>query len=99
MPTYDYLCKDCGHTFELFQSMSEPSIKECPSCNGKVRKIISGGTGLIFKGSGYYITDYKNGKSSHKEKSESKKEPDKQESIKKESTKKESTKKEKKDKN
>lgn len=88
MPTYDYLCKDCGHTFELFQSMSDPSLKECPSCNGKVRRIISGGTGLIFKGSGYYVTDYKNKKPSSKEKSEPKKEP----------TKKESTKKEKKDK-
>jgi len=99
MPTYDYLCKDCGHTFELFQSMSEASLKDCPTCKGNVRRIISGGTGLIFKGSGYYITDYKNGKSDHKEKSESKKDQNKQESTKQESTKKESTKKEKKDKN
>ncbi|MCH7613036.1 MAG: zinc ribbon domain-containing protein [Candidatus Marinimicrobia bacterium] len=87
MPTYDYICKDCRHTFELFQSMSDPTVKECPSCNGQVRRLISGGTGLIFKGTGYYVTDYKNRKSSSKEKSETKKD----------STKKESTKKEKKD--
>lgn len=84
MPTYDYICKDCGHTFEIFQSMSDPSITECPSCNGKVRRIISGGTGLIFKGSGYYITDYKNGESSSKEKSGTKKESNNKESTKKE---------------
>ncbi len=84
MPTYDYLCKDCGHTFEIFQSMSDSSLTECPSCNGKVRRIISGGTGLIFKGSGYYITDYKNGKSSSKEKSGTIKESSNKESTKKE---------------
>lgn len=87
MPTYDYICKDCGHTFERFQSMSDPSVNECPSCKGQVRRLISGGTGFILKGSGYYATDYKNEKSSSKEKSETKKE----------STKKEPTKTEKKD--
>lgn len=80
MPTYDYICKDCGHTFEVFQSMFDPTIKECPSCNGHVRRIVSGGTGLIFKGTGYYETDYKNnGKTSSKEKSETKKETTKNE--------------------
>lgn len=59
MPTYDYVCNACGHEFEKFQSMSDEPIKTCPSC-GKdeaVRKI-SGGTGVIFKGSGFYKTDY-----------------------------------------
>ncbi len=79
MPTYDYICKDCGHTFELFQSMSDPSVKECPSCHGHVRRIISGGTGLIFRGSGYYLTDYKNKKPTSKEKSKPKKETNKKE--------------------
>ena len=61
MPTYDYACKECGHRFEVFQRMSDEALKVCPDCNGKIQRIISGGTGLIFKGSGFYITDYKNG--------------------------------------
>ncbi|MFQ6677900.1 MAG: FmdB family zinc ribbon protein [Fidelibacterota bacterium] len=77
MPTYDYICKDCGHIFEIFQSMSDPSVEECPSCHGQVRRVVSGGTGLIFKGSGYYLTDYKNKKSVPKEQSKPKKEPNK----------------------
>jgi len=65
MPTYEYICKNCGYEFEHFQSISSEPIKICPKCNQKtvVRKI-SGGTGLIFKGSGFYITDYTNKKSS-----------------------------------
>ncbi len=59
MPTYDYICTDCNYKFEHFQSMSDEPIRVCPNCGGRVRRIISGGTGLIFKGSGYYITDYK----------------------------------------
>ena len=58
MPTYDYQCTSCDHVFEMFQSMSDDPIKECPVCGKKVRRLISGGTGLIFKGSGYYLTDY-----------------------------------------
>ena len=57
MPTYEYECKICGHRFEIFQSMSDAPEKKCPKCNGKVRKLFSGGTGLIFKGSGFYSTD------------------------------------------
>ena len=60
MPTYDYICSDCNYEFEHFQSMSDEPIRVCPNCEGRVRRIISGGTGLIFKGSGYYLTDYKN---------------------------------------
>jgi len=57
MPTYDYRCEN-GHTFEEFQSMVEPPLKTCPVCGGTVERLISGGSGLIFKGSGFYITDY-----------------------------------------
>ena len=61
MPTYDYKCEVCGHTFEAFQSMQEDPIRVCPSCGEeKVKRLISAGAGLIFKGSGFYITDYKN---------------------------------------
>ncbi|MFQ6611581.1 MAG: FmdB family zinc ribbon protein [Fidelibacterota bacterium] len=63
MPTYDYKCNHCKQTFELFQAMSDEPLKVCPHCGGEVRRLVSGGTGLIFKGSGFYITDYarKNG--------------------------------------
>lgn len=60
MPTYEYACCDCDHAFELYQSFSEDPITECPECDGgKVRKVISGGAGVMFKGSGFYETDYK----------------------------------------
>jgi len=79
MPTYDYLCKECGSRFEHFQSMSSSPLKIRPNCeveNCNIERIISGGTGLIFKGSGFYLTDYKNRKSDSKksksEKSETK---------------------------
>lgn len=62
MPTYEYRCSDCKHEFEEFQSISEPPITICPQCGGKTERIISGGAGLIFKGSGFYITDYRNSK-------------------------------------
>ncbi|MFQ5797427.1 MAG: FmdB family zinc ribbon protein [Bacteroidota bacterium] len=60
MPTYEYRCKECEYTFEEFQPMSAPALTSCPSCREEtlVRKIGAGG-GLIFKGSGFYITDYK----------------------------------------
>lgn len=66
MPTYDYICTECNYKFERFQSMLDEPIRVCPICGGVVRRIISGGTGLIFKGSGYYITDYKHQSSSPK---------------------------------
>jgi len=63
MPTYDYICNDCNKMYEYFQSMSDNPLTKCPECkNNSLRRIISGGTGLIFKGSGYYLTDYKNKK-------------------------------------
>ncbi len=80
MPTYDYICNDCEKMYEYFQSMSDAPIKECPECkNNSLRRVISGGTGLIFKGSGYYLTDYKNKKtqSSENKKSSKKKKDNK----------------------
>ncbi|MDR2052321.1 MAG: zinc ribbon domain-containing protein [Treponema sp.] len=61
MPTYEYECKDCGHTFEVFQSMSDAPLKICPECGKEVRRLINGGSGVIFKGSGFYVTDKKSG--------------------------------------
>ena len=57
MPTYEYECKKCSHRFEVFQSMSDAPIKKCPECGKEVRRLISGGAGVIFKGSGFYVTD------------------------------------------
>jgi len=59
MPTYEYACQKCRHEFEKFQSMKDAPVKTCPKCKGKVIKKISTGAGLIFKGSGFYITDYR----------------------------------------
>ena len=65
MPTYEYVCDKCGKEFEVFQSMKDDALKTC-QCGkkGKVRRKIGGGAGLIFKGSGFYITDYKKSSSS-----------------------------------
>jgi len=62
MPTYDYECTNCGYTFEQFQKMSDQPLSECPSCGGRVRRLIGGGLGVIFKGSGFYVTDNKSAK-------------------------------------
>ncbi|MBN1499120.1 MAG: hypothetical protein JW982_03115 [Spirochaetes bacterium] len=59
MPTYDYECNECGHVFEVFQTMSAEPVSVCEKCNGTVRRLISGGSGVIFKGSGYYVKDAK----------------------------------------
>ena len=64
MPTYNYYCSDCDTHCSYFQKMSEAPITKCENCGGKVKRIITGGTGLIFKGSGFYLTDYKNEKKS-----------------------------------
>ena len=58
MPTYNYKCNDCEHQFSEFQKMSDDPVKDCPQCEGEVRRIISGGSGMIFKGTGFYLTDY-----------------------------------------
>ena len=70
MPTYEYVCEKCGHQFEKFQSMADKPLTTCPKelCaqkrwgKGRVKKVIGAGAGLIFKGSGFYITDYRSEK-------------------------------------
>ncbi|MFN3135069.1 MAG: FmdB family zinc ribbon protein [Candidatus Kryptonium sp.] len=74
MPVYEYQCDSCGYIFEEFHGVNDEPLKICPKCGGSVRRKISAGVGLIFKGSGFYITDYKRGNSS---KSESKSEASK----------------------
>ncbi len=59
MPTYDYRCRNCNYEFELFQSIKEKPLETCPRCGKSVRRLIGGGIGIIFKGSGFYTTDYK----------------------------------------
>lgn len=59
MPTYEYECISCGHRFEKFHSISSPPVRRCPSCGKKVRRLIGCGGGVIFKGSGFYATDYR----------------------------------------
>ncbi|HAJ57383.1 MAG TPA: FmdB family transcriptional regulator [Candidatus Omnitrophica bacterium] len=62
MPTYEYECKACGHRFEASHSMSAAPLKTCPECRkDKVVRLIGSGSGLIFKGSGFYATDYRKG--------------------------------------
>jgi len=77
MPTYEYLCKNCGHQFEKFQSITANSLRKCPECaKMKLQRLIGGGAGIIFKGSGFYQTDYrtdsyKSGEKKHKEQQKS----------------------------
>ena len=60
MPTYEYVCTKCGHEMEAFQSMKDEPLKQCPACKkAGLKRKVGGGAGLIFKGSGFYITDYK----------------------------------------
>jgi putative FmdB family regulatory protein len=60
MPTYDYLCDGCGHQFELFQSIKDDAKKKCPECEKpKLRRLIGAGAAIVFKGSGFYQTDYR----------------------------------------
>jgi len=58
MPTYEYQCTQCGHAFEIMQKINDLPLEKCPKCNKKLKKLISGSSGLIFKGSGFYATDY-----------------------------------------
>lgn len=67
MPTYEYICT-AGHAFEAFQKISERPKTKCPTCGKPAKRVISGGAGLVFKGSGFYITDYgKDGKGPRKD--------------------------------
>jgi putative FmdB family regulatory protein len=71
MPTYEYECEKCHHQFEKFQSMTDEPLKVCPVCGGKVKRLISGGGGLLFKGNGFYITDYRSESYKKRQKEES----------------------------
>lgn len=62
MPTYEYECKSCGYAFEKSQSMADSPLKKCPKCSKPVRRLIGSGSGIIFKGAGFYATDYRKGK-------------------------------------
>jgi putative FmdB family regulatory protein len=64
MPTYDYKCLDCNYTFEEFQKMTDEPLEICPDCKGKLKRMIGTGSVPIFKGAGFYQTDYKNQKKS-----------------------------------
>ena len=65
MPTYDYLCDSCGHRFDAFQSMKDDPLTVCPSCSDPtLRRVITGGAGVIFRGSGFYVTDSRPGSGS-----------------------------------
>ena len=75
MPTYDYKCSDCNYSFEYFQPMSAEPLKECPQCKGNLKRIIGTGAGPIFKGSGFYQTDYKGKSQQSKKKSQPENKP------------------------
>ncbi len=87
MPTYDYMCKNCEHKFERFQSITARPIRKCPECGKlKLQRLIGAGAGVIFKGSGFYQTDYRS--ESYKKAAESeKKTTDKDTTKKKDETK------------
>lgn len=59
MPTYEYKCTKCGDDFEVFQSMHDAPVTKCNKCGGEVKKVFGGSAGIIFKGSGFYVNDYK----------------------------------------
>jgi putative FmdB family regulatory protein len=59
MPTYEYLCTRCEKQFEILQKITDAPRKRCPDCRGKVIRLISGGGGVLLKGSGFYVTDYR----------------------------------------
>jgi len=72
MPTYEYECQACGETFERFQTITAKPIRRCPKCHRtRVRRLISAGGGLLFRGSGFYVTDYRSAEYKSKAKAES----------------------------
>ena len=70
MPSYEYICQNCGYEFELIQKMSDPPRKLCPRCHKKVTRKVGAGAGILFKGSGFYATDYRSPDYKAKEKAE-----------------------------
>ena len=86
MPTYDYVCDGCGHEFELFQSMTDSVKRKCPKCSkNKLRRLIGAGAAIMFKGSGFYQTDYRS--DSYKKRADADKPPTSTDSGKKSETK------------
>jgi len=84
MPTYEYECLKCGHHFEKFQSMTDEPVKRCPECRCKVKRLLGIGAGIIFKGSGFYQTDYRSesySEGARKEKAASETKTDKKDSA------------------
>jgi putative FmdB family regulatory protein len=79
VPTYEYECTACPHTFEKFQSITARPLRKCPKCGGTVRRLIGAGAGVIFKGSGFYETDYKRKRSGSGEEKPDKKQEKKSE--------------------
>jgi putative FmdB family regulatory protein len=73
MPTYEYECTKCGHAFERFQNMSDKPLSRCPECRCKVKRLLGTGAGLIFKGSGFYETDYRSDSYRSREKADKEK--------------------------
>ena len=71
MPTYEYECARCGHRFEVFQRMTEKPRKRCPKCRGLLRRLPGSGAGMLFKGSGFYATDYRSTSYKEQKKKES----------------------------
>lgn len=63
MPTYEYECANCNKTFDIFQKITDKPLDKCPKCHKKISRLIGGGGGVIFKGSGFYATDYPKSKS------------------------------------
>ena len=78
MPTYDYLCKNCGHEFENFQPITARPLRKCPKCSKmQLQRLIGSGAGIIFKGSGFYQTDYRSESYKKGQQAEKPKTPDK----------------------
>lgn len=70
MPTYDYRCRKCGHRFELFHGIKDESPKRCPKCRSRAERVPAGGAGILFRGSGFYITDHRSASYREKAKQE-----------------------------
>lgn len=78
MPTYEYLCRNCGHKFENFQPITARPLRKCPACSKmKLQRLIGSGAGIIFKGNGFYQTDYRSESYKQGQKDEKPKTPDK----------------------
>jgi putative FmdB family regulatory protein len=59
VPTYDYRCRKCGHSFEVFHGIKDDAPQRCPKCRGRAQRVPAGGAGVLFKGSGFYVTDHR----------------------------------------